>query len=171
MVLGLGITFVSICGTVYFSSRSMTNLMDGDVEQGKKSQLNAVLTGGATSNPVNAEPGPSSLNSSGDPNTGAAADADTAQDAAGAAAYQGSWNAAMNDGGHAMKFNIAMMLIAMYWCMVLTDWGNVDRSSSGASPTNGRVAMWMNVTASWICVLLYGWTLVAPRIFPDRDFS
>jgi len=58
-----------------------------------------------------------------------------------------------------------------YWCMVLTDWGNVDRSASGASPTNGKIAMWMNITASWICTLLYGWTLVAPRVFPDRDFS
>mmetsp|Transcript_15437 Transcript_15437/g.27284 ORF Transcript_15437/g.27284 Transcript_15437/m.27284 type:complete len:405 (+) Transcript_15437:329-1543(+) len=173
VVLGLAITFVSICGTVYFSSRSMTNLMDGDVEQSKRSQLNAVLTGSASSDAANEEApaNAASVNSSGDPNTGAAAGADAEQAAADSVAYAAGWKAAMNDGGHAMRFNIAMMLIAMYWCMVLTDWGNVDRSASGASPTNGKIAMWMNITASWICTLLYGWTLVAPRVFPDRDFS
>jgi hypothetical protein len=31
--------------------------------------------------------------------------------------------------------------------------------------------MWMNITASWACSLLYTWTIVAPRVFPDRDFS
>ena len=39
------------------------------------------------------------------------------------------------------------------------------------SPTGGVTAMWMNIVACWICVLLYIWTLVAPILYPDRDFS
>jgi len=102
VVLGLAITFVSICGTVYFSSRSMTNLMDGDVEQSKRSQLNAVLTGSASSDAANEEApaNAASVNSSGDPNTGAAAGADAEQAAADSVAYAAGWKAAMNDGGH-----------------------------------------------------------------------
>jgi hypothetical protein len=31
-----------------------------------------------------------------------------------------------------------------------------------------EVAMWMRVVSSWVCILLYGWSLVAPVILPDR---
>ena len=64
----------------------------------------------------------------------------------------------------------------MYVAMLLTDW-NVVRS--GAPPSDpdsdndiyiGRseVAMWMRVVSSWVCILLYVWSLVAPVIMPDR---
>jgi hypothetical protein len=79
---------------------------------------------------------------------------------------------ANGSGNRVATFNIAMMLIAMYWCMVLTDWGNVVKeSASDSSPTAGKVVMWMNIVASWMCSLLYIWTIVAPKVFPDRDFS
>ncbi len=31
-----------------------------------------------------------------------------------------------------------------------------------------EVAMWMRVVSSWICIVLYMWSLVAPVILPDR---
>jgi hypothetical protein len=65
-----------------------------------------------------------------------------------------------------------MTLIAMYACMVLTNWGNASADGgSSSSPTTGHVAMWMNASASWICVGIYAWTLVAPKLLPGRDFS
>lgn len=31
-----------------------------------------------------------------------------------------------------------------------------------------EVAMWMRVVSSWVCMLLYIWSLVAPVVLPDR---
>lgn len=31
-----------------------------------------------------------------------------------------------------------------------------------------ETAMWMRVVSSWVCVLLYSWSLVAPVMMPDR---
>ena len=40
-------------------------------------------------------------------------------------------------GGQSYKFNGIMVLIACYWCCVLTDWGNPGGGASSASPTAG----------------------------------
>jgi hypothetical protein len=34
----------------------------------------------------------------------------------------------------------------------------------------GPVNMIMIAISQWMALLLYAWTLVAPRLFPDRDF-
>ncbi|KHJ75098.1 hypothetical protein OESDEN_25286, partial [Oesophagostomum dentatum] len=31
-------------------------------------------------------------------------------------------------------------------------------------------SVWVKIVSSWLCVALYGWTLVAPALFPDREF-
>lgn len=31
-----------------------------------------------------------------------------------------------------------------------------------------EVAMWMRVVSSWVCMLLYIWSLIAPVLLPDR---
>lgn len=31
-----------------------------------------------------------------------------------------------------------------------------------------EVAMWMRVVSSWVCMLLYIWSLIAPVLMPDR---
>ena len=31
-----------------------------------------------------------------------------------------------------------------------------------------EVAMWMRVVSSWVCMLLYMWSLMAPVFMPDR---
>lgn len=31
-----------------------------------------------------------------------------------------------------------------------------------------EVAMWMRVVSSWLCMLLYMWSLLAPVLLPDR---
>ena len=31
-----------------------------------------------------------------------------------------------------------------------------------------EVAMWMRVVSSWVCMLLYMWSLLAPVWFPER---
>ena len=31
-----------------------------------------------------------------------------------------------------------------------------------------EVAMWMRVVSSWVCIVLYMWSLLAPVLMPDR---
>ena len=81
----------------------------------------------------------------------------------------------------------------MYVAMLLTDWSVVTwfECSSSDSPFSihrnvvsteqggpkseeivyiGRseTAMWMRVVSSWVCMLLYMWSLLAPVFMPDR---
>lgn len=35
----------------------------------------------------------------------------------------------------------------------------------------GWTSVWVKVVSQWVTVGLYCWTLVAPVLFPDRDFS
>lgn len=37
--------------------------------------------------------------------------------------------------------------------------------------TNSDAAVWIKVTSSWMGLLLFIWTLIAPVLFPDRDFD
>lgn len=72
-------------------------------------------------------------------------------------------------------FHVIFALGAMYVAMLLTDWNVMSKKPVLASdaPDNvyiGRseVAMWMRVVSSWVCMVLYLWSLVAPALFPDR---
>ena len=42
---------------------------------------------------------------------------------------------------------------------------------TAANPQVGKVNMAMIAISQWVALSLYAWTLVAPRLFPDRDFS
>mmetsp|Transcript_9705 Transcript_9705/g.16211 ORF Transcript_9705/g.16211 Transcript_9705/m.16211 type:complete len:129 (-) Transcript_9705:301-687(-) len=69
------------------------------------------------------------------------------------------------------RINIVLGLISCFVAMVLTGWGSIATGGNAANPSVGRVSMWMIVASQWIVYALYTWTLVAPRLFPDRDFS
>jgi len=66
-------------------------------------------------------------------------------------------------------FHVIFVLGSMYVAMLLTDWnvvtpGNDDNVYIGRSET----AMWMRIVSSWVCMVLYIWSLLAPALFPDR---
>ncbi|KZT41303.1 TMS membrane protein/tumor differentially expressed protein [Sistotremastrum suecicum HHB10207 ss-3] len=72
-------------------------------------------------------------------------------------------------------FHIIFVLGAMYVGMLLTDWQFASTTQPAeASGEQGIYigrsvsAMWMRVVSSWLCMLLYIWSLVAPVLFPDR---
>jgi len=69
-------------------------------------------------------------------------------------------------------FHLVMFFAAVYMAMLLTDWGsNPDPANTQATPTSGKTSMWVKVVSQWTTCLLYTWTLLAPRVLPDRDWS
>lgn len=69
------------------------------------------------------------------------------------------------------RLNVALAAVACWTAMILTHWGAVQTRGSIANPSASNVAMWIVIASQWLALLLYLWTLVAPRLFPDRDFS
>lgn len=69
------------------------------------------------------------------------------------------------------RFNVVMVLISMFYGMMLTNWGDINEDGESSDPKNGWTAMWLTTTGQWVCYIIYAWTLVAPLVFPDRDFS
>ena len=58
-----------------------------------------------------------------------------------------------------------------YAACTLTNWGTYEHDGDAAAPMAGLVTMWLNIGAQWALFLLYEWTLVAPLLFPGRDFA
>jgi hypothetical protein len=69
------------------------------------------------------------------------------------------------------KLNIILALMSCWFAMALTSWGSVQTGGNAANPSVGRVGMWMVVASQWVILALYLWTLVAPTLFPNREFS
>lgn len=67
-------------------------------------------------------------------------------------------------------FHLMFAGASTYISMIVTCWG----SSSNDAPwalDRGSVSKWVNIVASWLCLLIYAWSLAAPYIFPDRIFD
>ncbi|KAG2899839.1 hypothetical protein PC115_g16425 [Phytophthora cactorum] len=65
------------------------------------------------------------------------------------------------------QFHVLMVLASLYMAMVLTNWGSFDGSSSNDDEI---VTMWVKAISQWVASGLFLWTLVAPAVFPNRDF-
>eukprot|EP00842_Homolaphlyctis_polyrhiza_P005277 jgi/Hompol1/5750/HPOL_002071-RA len=95
---------------------------------------------------------------------------------------------------HYSFFHAAFFLAAFYMASVFTNWDKFSiepllavnttlpippSSNSTLSPISSQIveigkgdhAMWVAVATSWLGSLIYIWTLVAPILFPNRDFS
>lgn len=68
-------------------------------------------------------------------------------------------------------FHLVFALAAMYISMVLTNW-NTYQTEEGSDDLiyigQSWPAVWVKVVSSWICYGLYGFSLLAPVLFPDR---
>jgi hypothetical protein len=62
-----------------------------------------------------------------------------------------------------------MCLASIYVGMLITNW------TSASITTNTLISndfgFWVRATISWTTALLYIWTLIAPKLCPDRDFT
>ncbi|XP_013915514.1 PREDICTED: serine incorporator 2-like [Thamnophis sirtalis] len=66
-------------------------------------------------------------------------------------------------------FHICLFLASLYIMMTLTNWYRPDESRQEL--TSPWTAVWVKISSSWVGLLLYLWTLIAPLALPDRDFS
>ncbi|XP_046668519.1 probable serine incorporator isoform X1 [Homalodisca vitripennis] len=66
-------------------------------------------------------------------------------------------------------FHVMFGLATLYVMMTLTNW--YSPNSSLETLNANAASMWVKMVSSWICSLLYMWTLVAPIALPDRQFD
>ncbi|XP_054011504.1 serine incorporator 1 isoform X2 [Hylaeus anthracinus] len=66
-------------------------------------------------------------------------------------------------------FHLMFALSTLYVMMTLTNW---YQPNSDLNTLNSNAAsMWVKIISSWMCLGLYGWSLIAPAILTNRDFS
>ncbi|GFR42829.1 hypothetical protein Agub_g3786 [Astrephomene gubernaculifera] len=66
-------------------------------------------------------------------------------------------------------FHLIFALASMYIAMLMTGWGSEVQAKDRIDI--GWTSVWVKTGAQWATALLYMWTLLAPALFPDRDFS
>ncbi|KAK3752732.1 hypothetical protein QZH41_018702 [Actinostola sp. cb2023] len=67
-------------------------------------------------------------------------------------------------------YHFMLFLASLYVMMTLTNWYK-PQGTDFKSLKYSEAAVWMKMVSSWLCLLVYIWTLLAPALFPDRDFS
>jgi len=67
-------------------------------------------------------------------------------------------------------FHLTFGLAALYLCMVLTNWNFVPTIDTGVNVDQGMAAVWIKAVSSWVTMGLYMWSLIAPIVFPNRQF-
>lgn len=65
-------------------------------------------------------------------------------------------------------FHLIFAFASMYSGMLLSDWTSSSDSSDLVDV--GWTSVWVRICTEWVTAGLYMWTLVAPLIFPDRQF-
>ncbi|KAM6995223.1 serine incorporator 2 [Tautogolabrus adspersus] len=66
-------------------------------------------------------------------------------------------------------FHFHLCLASLYIMMTLTNWYQPDTTTK--TMHSSMPAVWVKMSSSWLGLGLYLWTLIAPLLFPDRDFS
>ncbi|CAD7081870.1 unnamed protein product [Hermetia illucens] len=67
-------------------------------------------------------------------------------------------------------FHLVFATATLYVMMTLTNWYKPNSSSLETINANAA-SMWIKIISSWLCLGLYTWSLIAPIVLPDRDFS
>nr|CAG4648687.1 EOG090X07ET [Polyphemus pediculus] len=66
-------------------------------------------------------------------------------------------------------FHLMFALATLYVMMTLTHW--YKPTSDLTTLTANDASVWVKITSAWMCLCLYLWSMVAPILLPDRDFS
>jgi len=81
-------------------------------------------------------------------------------------------------------YHVMMIACSLYMAMLLTDWSSMPAEKNGVPAVEildevrqtrygvDSVSFWVKIVSQWICMLMYGWTLLAPYCLKDvRDFG
>lgn len=68
-------------------------------------------------------------------------------------------------------FHLAFCLGAMYVAMLVTNWAVLEGDSDSIFTDVGWASFGIKLATAGVTFALYLWTILAPCIFPDRDFS
>jgi len=69
-------------------------------------------------------------------------------------------------------------LATLYLTMVITNWTlptsveeqHVDTNQPELQIDRGMTSTWVKIISSWLTIVVYVWTLIAPICYPDREF-
>lgn len=69
-------------------------------------------------------------------------------------------------------FHFTFLLATMYLGMVLTNWQSVSYGEGVDTILidQGMSAVWVKMISSWVTLVLFIWTMIAPLLFPNRKF-
>lgn len=71
-----------------------------------------------------------------------------------------------------VKWHFYMCLASVYVSMLITNWASAGANSTvNFNLQPNEFGFWVRVSIAWATCLLYVWTMLAPRIFPNRDFT
>ncbi|XP_076233714.1 serine incorporator TMS1 isoform X2 [Calliopsis andreniformis] len=66
-------------------------------------------------------------------------------------------------------FHLMFALAILYVMMTLTNW---YQPNSDLKTLNANTAsMWVKIISSWMCLGIYVWSVIAPAVLPNRNFS
>jgi hypothetical protein len=65
-------------------------------------------------------------------------------------------------------FFVVMGACAMYMAMLLTNWASTEDLNSDSLLS--EPSMWVQLISEWATIVLYFWVLVAPALFPNREW-
>jgi len=68
-------------------------------------------------------------------------------------------------------FHLVMTLAAFYMAMLLTGWGAEHTDSKINNTDASEMSLWIKIASVITVYVLYLWTLIAPKLCPNRDFS
>jgi serine incorporator 1 len=72
---------------------------------------------------------------------------------------------------HYSRFHAIFVFGSCYVGMLMSDWSTVDPSNETVAADMGAGSLWVKIISSWLCLVFYIWTLVAPLVLSGRDFS
>ena len=77
-------------------------------------------------------------------------------------------------GAERVVFHLTMCTCGFYMAMVLTNWAKQPKDNNWDQSEDLNVSdesMWIKLASMFLTVALYFWIIVAPFLFPNRDFG
>ncbi|KAJ2077911.1 Membrane protein tms1 [Coemansia sp. RSA 988] len=67
-------------------------------------------------------------------------------------------------------FHVISCMASMYAVMLLPNWNSITLEDHITIIGRSATVVWVRIVTSWLCVLLYLWTLVDPVMLPDHEW-